>query len=217
MRLILFFSFTFLTVNHFANAQIRATTESGNKVLLFDDGTWRYDESRAVGTSAAVVAPTAKNDFSIDSTRVFETNVEDLFFQSSPRLTKFFGVDGSSIRCKVSCSNTKGLLRLHFRWEFPVGDGNRYFGMMKEGSKVSFGLENGQMIDLFVEGKSQLTRKDKFNYSMLNCVTQTLTKAQVSSLLTHPIRKVEVEWKKNAEKYDVDHPRLLIEALPEAF
>jgi hypothetical protein len=48
-------------------------------------------------------------------------------------------------------------------------------------------------------------------------VTQTLTKAQVSSLLTHPIRKVEVEWKKNAEKYDVDHPRLLIEALPEAF
>jgi hypothetical protein len=119
MRLILFFSFTFLTVNHFANAQIRATTESGNKVLLFDDGTWRYDESRAVGTSAAVVAPTTKDDFSIDSTRVFETNVEDLFFQSSPRLTKFFGVDGSNIRCKVSCSNTKGLLRLHFRWEFP--------------------------------------------------------------------------------------------------
>ena len=64
------------------SAQIRATTASGNKVLLFPNGTWKYDEGQLTMDSLphnspkqqAVMAPSQSSwSMKIDSNRVDST------------------------------------------------------------------------------------------------------------------------------------------------
>ena len=158
-----------LTVVNFSLAQIRATTESGNKVLLYDNGTWVYEEKSitkkkdsALETGAVIAAT-----FDVDSTREYATDREELFYLPSPRLVKFFGESGGKIRCKLSCSNSLGVVKIHFNWEFPVVDGNRYFGFFDEGSKVTFAMHDGQTVELVMEDKNNVKNYKKHNSKYL--------------------------------------------------
>ncbi|MDZ7606414.1 MAG: hypothetical protein U5K79_12705 [Cyclobacteriaceae bacterium] len=90
----------------------------------------------------------------IDSTRVFTTEPEELFYLPSPRLVRYFGEKGGNIRCKLNCSNSLGLVKIHLIWEFPVIDAERYFGGFNEGSKVTFTLEDGQMVEVVMGDES---------------------------------------------------------------
>jgi len=211
------FSIVFiLPVAALSLAQVRATTESGNKVLLFDNGTWQYEE-KAVNTaeeSAAITELIEVATIDVDSTKVFATEPEELFYLPSPRLVKYFGDKGGNIRCKLNCSNNLGIVKVHVRWEFPVSDGERYFGWFKEGSKMTFTMDDGQMIELFMGDESDVKRYESTNYSMISNASQPLTKMQIAVLCGQPIRKIEVGWKKNPEEYYVEIPRLLMDTLP---
>lgn len=201
-------------------AQVRATTESGNKVLLFDNGTWKYDEETAIteenlavtATAALIVAPV-----NIDSSRETTTEPKDLFYLPSPRLVKYFGESGGNIRCKLSCSNMLGVVKVHFSWEFPVSDGPRYFGWFKKGSKVTFAMDDGQMVELLMEADSNIKRFEKHNYSAYFNSSVPLTLEQIALLSTQSIEKMEIEWKKKSETYDLEESLFLVNTLPTVF
>ena len=55
-------------------AQIRATTEGGNNVLLFDNGTWKYDEKsgNTAENSAKPVEVVAVATIVVDSTKIYK-------------------------------------------------------------------------------------------------------------------------------------------------
>jgi len=208
-----------VVIHAFANlsfAQIRATTESGNKVLLFDNGTWQYEEQliNAAEKSTLTAKAVAVATLDVDSSKTFATDPEDLFFLPSPRLVRYFGESGGHIRCKLSCSNNLGIVKVHFMWEFPVSDGYRYFGSFKEGSKVTFTMDDGQKVELVMGDESSLRRLDNKNYSVISNASQPLTKTQIAALCAQPFRKMEVGWKKNPEEYDIELTRFLMDTLP---
>ena len=202
-------------------AQIRATTEGGNKVLLFEDGTWKYHENEIVevisaepdaAVAAATVATVAAIE--IDNTKEVTTDPENIFFLPSPRLVKFFGEKGGNLRCKMSCSNNKGDVKVRFQFEAPVGDGARYFGWFKEGTLITFTMIDGQKVEMTMADEAEIKQMKKYNYSVLSNASVPLTESQLSILASQPFRKIEVGWKKKSEEYDLDRSNYLMETLP---
>lgn len=212
--ILLLFAFTKLSF-----AQVRATTESGNKVLLFDNGTWQYEEKPVSTVEKTVLTSEVVSvaNIHVDSSRLIATEPKDLFYLPSPRLVRFFGESGGHIRCKLSCSNNLGVVKVHFRWEFPVSDGNRYFGWFKEGSKVTLTMDDGQTVELVMGDESSLKILEKKNYSTVSNASQPLTKTQLAALCAQPFRKMEVGWKKKPEEYDIELSRFLMDTLPTVF
>ena len=202
-----------LALTNLSFAQIRATTESGNNVLLFDNGTWHYEEKSMNASAEVVTAATIV----IDSSRTFATEPKDLFYLPSQRLVKYFGEAGGHIRCKLSCSNSLGIVKVHFSWEFPVIDGNRYYGSFKEGSKVTFIMDDGQKVELIMGAENSLKRLEKANYSLISNASQPLTKTQIAALSAQPFHEMEVGWKKKSEEYEIELSRFLMDALPTVF
>lgn len=198
-------------------AQVRATTESGNKVLLYDNGTWKYEEKVVEAAEPVAATDMLATAIAIDSVRTYQTEPEDLFYLPSERLVKYFGEARGRIRCKLSCSNDLGTIKLHFMWEFPVVDGNRYFGWLKEGSRVTFTMEDGQEVDVFMGKDGDLKRLEKQNYSVLSNSSIPLTQEQLTTLTSQPFRKMEVEWKKKPEEYEITQTRFLMDTIPTVF
>jgi len=213
MLRILFTSVLVFSIVIISSAQIRATTESGNKVLLLDNGTWQYDE-KVENTSAVEVGVIIVPSIAVDSSRDINTEPEELFYLPSPRLVKYFGESGGNIRCKLSSSNNLGSVKIHFVWEIPVVDGNKYFGTFKEGTKVIFTMLDGQKVALVMGDENIVKRLDKHNFSLITNNSYPLTNEQLTVLTTQPIRKMEVDWKKKAEEYDIEKSHILQETLP---
>lgn len=206
-------------------AQVRATTESGNKVILFDNGTWKYEEKKidtpaqeakpADKSTAVVVAATVPSAkvVEVDTSREIQTDFGVVYNATSKRLDRFFGEENSKTRCKASCSNQKGDVKVHFLWEFPVGDGNRYYGYLKEGSLITLHFANGQKLELYSADGASWKTQEKYNFSALKGFTQNLNPDQIQILSTQALEKIEVEWKKDAEIYEVDDTNFFIQSL----
>lgn len=211
-----------LAISQISFAQVRATTESGNKVLLFDNGTWKYEE-KTVATAneelavAVVAAPALITTVEVDATREITTPFTEFFYMPSKRLERYFGEVKGRIRCKLACENIKGVVKVNYMWEMAVGDGNRYFGSFKAGSKLTFYLQNGEKVELAVGEDSKRKSHESYNFTAISGTTQPLSEAQMSALLASPVRKLEVEWKKKPEVYDMDYSSYFIENLPEVF
>jgi len=217
MRLSLFSIVFVIAFTNLSLAQVRATTESGNKVLLFENGTWKYEEKLANTAEKSALGVIAVAAIDIDSSKMYASEPKDLFYLPSPRLVRYFGEAGGHIRCKLSCSNTLGIVKVHFMWEFPVSDGDRYFGGFKESSKVTLKMDDGQKVELVMGDISSLKRFEKSNYSSISNASQPLTKTQIAALCAQPFRKMEVGWKKKPEEYDIELSRFLMDTLPTVF
>lgn len=204
-------------------AQVRATTESGNKVLLFDDGTWKYEEKKLAATEskpvqeAVVAVPVVVPAIAIDSEKEFETEKTELFNLPSPRLVRYFGEQKGKIRCKLSCSNTAGVIQIHYMWEVPVGDGTRYFGYLKAGTKLTVHMQDGQKVELLVGEDSSIKAMEQYNFTAIYGATKGLTNEQLQALTAQPFRKIEVDWKKKPEDYEIELSTYLMETLPTVF
>jgi len=105
-----------------------------------------------------------------------------------------------------------GKVTFQFVWEFPVSDGNRYYGWFED-KKVTFTMEEGEEIVLTSGEKSEIKRYERNNYSVLTNMSLPLTSAQIQLLSTQPIRKISVEWKKKVEEYDVTDRRVIMDNL----
>jgi hypothetical protein len=197
-------------------AQIRATTENGKNVILFDNGTWQYDETK-VESPAIVTETIIAPAVTVDSTREITTDLEELFYLPSPRLVRYFGDNGGKIRCKLSSSNILGNVTIQFSWEFPVVDGDRYFGSFGEGTALVLTMSNDYKIELTIGGKSDMKRLEKHNYSVITNSTFPLSNEQLTVLTEYPIRKIEVDWKKKSEEYQLENSRVLMDMLPTVF
>ncbi len=215
----LFLIVCILSFSKLSFAQVRATTESGNKVLLFDNGTWQYEEKlvNAVEKADVPVAVVVAATIVVDSSKTVATEPIDLLYLPSPRLVKYFGESGGYIRCKMSCSNSQGTVKILLMWEFPVLDGNRYFGMFKEGSLVTFTMEDGQKVEVIMGDENALDYYKSTNYSRISNATMPLTPTQIAALCAQPCRKMEVGWRKNPEEYDIESTHLLMDTLPTVF
>jgi len=216
-----------LLVGGKVSAQIRATTAAGNKVLLFPNGTWKYDEGQTTidtlpnpnpQPQQAAVAPTpaaapASWSMKIDSSRVDSTLKEQIINVSSPRLARFFGEEKGRMRCSAECVNEKGVISIRLEWAAAVGDANRYFGFMRDVKDVTFLLANGQELKFQYNPGFKEHFFDNYNISYYNG-SVTLTKNDIGSLLSSPVVRIDMNWKKAPEEYEVKNTRYFMNNLP---
>ena len=79
-------------------AQQRAITDTGDTVLLFQDGTWKFQEKVPEGGLKSAVATTAIATpmIKVDSSREAETEAVEILYELSPRLVRYFGENSQS-------------------------------------------------------------------------------------------------------------------------
>lgn len=220
-RLFVLVSLIFFTQLSFA--QVRATTESGNKVILFDNGTWKYEEKTITQDSqtetalAVISAPVNAESIKIDSSRQYETESTEIFNQTSKTLERYFGEEKGKIRGRLSCVNNTGDIQVRYVWEIPVGDGQRYVGQFKAGSKITVHLMDGEKVEMQVGEDSKVEPRPKYNFTAISGLTKALTNEQLVALTGQPFRKLEVEWKKKIDLFEVEPSNYFIENLPAVF
>ena len=203
-----------------SGAQVRATTESGNKVLLFDDGTWKYEEKKIASSASSTTVPVAGNAIAkveVDETKDIKSEEEIVLYRQSARLVRYFGEEKGKIRCKLSCSNKLGAIRIHYHWDIPVGDAQRYYGFMKRGTKLTFHMADGKKVNIAVAGDSKVVGSEKYNKSSISGMTEVLTREQLTALIAQTVDKLEVDWKKKSEKYEFENPNYFMVTLPTVF
>jgi hypothetical protein len=210
-----------------ASAQIRATTAAGNKVLLFPNGTWKYDEGQLTKDTLpnqnpqpqqAAVAPApaaaaASWSMKIDSGRVDSTLKEQIINVSSPRLARFFGEEKGRMRCSAECANEHGVISIRLEWAAAVGDANRYFGFMKDVKDVTFVLGSGQELKFQYNPDFRDHFFSNYNISYYYG-SVTLTKNDIGALLSSPVVRIDMDWKKSPEEYEVKNTQYFMNNLP---
>ena len=194
MRSVLMFAMIALPI--FINAQIKATTEGGKEVLLFENGTWEYvtqETVRAIETKAV----------EIDVNLTKESELGDLYYAESKKLAKFFGPVKGKIKGRAKCMIAEGKPKVFFQWEFSLLDSYRYFGQMKSGRVVVLKTKNNTPIELVLNEDIDTEYMEKYNFSIMRGAC-TLNDEQFKLLMNSPVSEVEVHWKKGAETYKID-------------
>ncbi|MCU4177513.1 hypothetical protein [Carboxylicivirga sp. N1Y90] len=200
-------------------AQEKAVTESGKTVILFDNGTWQYEEAlkQAVSKLEDTTAPlsaAAVSTLAIDNTVDKKSERSELFYEVSPKMAKYFGDEKGKNRCFVTCFNNKGDVSIKFEINIPVGDGNRYFGLSLKERVITLELTNGNSLPLSITESVEEKFLDKYNQSFFIGAAK-LSKEEVAQLLASPIEEVHIDWKKNPETYDTQRTKIIQEAIKE--
>ena len=191
-------------------AQIKAITETGQSVVLFENGTWQYEKSDTPTTVSTPLTPKKRINDTIMAT---SGNVQ-LFNDVSKRLAHFFGEEKSKIKCTTQCTNNKGKVSLSFEFLVPVGDANRYFGNSLQERTITLQLGDGKMITTTISENSTQKFIDKWNISYYkgSCV---LSSDHIESLLHQPVIRMTVNWKKRVEEYQISTSDVLQKVLTE--
>lgn len=199
------------------HAQEKAITKSGKTVILFDNGTWQYEDAlkQAVSKLEDTAVPTtaaAVSSIVIDNTIDKKSERKELFHEVSPKMAKYFGKENGKIRCYASINNNKGDVSIKFEFNVPVGDGNRYFGTSLKDRSITLELTDGQSISLIITEAVVEKFMDKYNQSFFIGGAK-LSKEQLSLLYTSLVSKVHVDWKKNPEVYDAQRSSAIQDAI----
>ncbi len=183
--------FFFLGFSFISFSQIKAVTEAGKNVILNEDGTWEWVKE-------------AKKDVVLDISegRNAVSDRCENYFTVSKRLDRFFSNPKNQIRGSSVCVLENGTPKIKFLWEVYLGDGNRYFGYLKEGAKVDLITTSGEKIELTLSEDVKTDIRETYNVTLFSG-TATLSQDQLSAILTNSVKSVEVFWKKNSEIYEL--------------
>ncbi len=204
MRLILLAILALSPILSFS--QTDAKTSDGKQVILYDDGTWEYKKE-----VKKIVNVDSKN---FSEAKSIKGNLEEIYFATSERLDRFFGEPKNRIRGKAQCIIEKGQPKVEFTWEVYLGDGNRYFGYLKEGTPVNLKLKQNNNIQLSLTENVQTDVREKYNATIFRG-TANISKEQLAILLQFPVETISVDWKKKSEEYTLEKPEFFRKELTE--
>ncbi len=198
-----------------ASAQtIKAITQHGETVVLFENGTWKYEKELTTESAtstpvvpapaATVVATPMAKSFSVDTTKSLTSGKTEIFNAVSKKLARFFGEEKGRVRCSVSATNNKGEVSLNFEFMMPVGDANRYFGYTAFERNLRFMLSDGTAVNGTFTEKIEEKFIDKWNVSYYKA-SMILNNEDVTKLINNNAMRLIVDWKKTEEEYIIDH------------
>ncbi len=189
MKFVLLYFFLAFPLISFS--QINAVTETGKKVVLNEDGTWKWVEEDK-----------SKDVLNLSEGINAESDRRENYFTVSKRLDRYFSNPKNQIRGSSICVVENGTPMIKFIWEVYLGDGNRYFGYLKEGAKVNLITNTGEKIELILNEDVKTDIREKYNVTLFSG-TASLSQDQLSVILSNSIKSVEVFWKKNSETYEL--------------
>jgi len=199
-----------------ASAQtVKAITQHGETVVLFENGTWKYEKEIKAGTSVetptavtlpAVVSASSSNKghIGIDATKEATSEKVELYNAVSKKLSRFFGEEKGRVRCSATASNNKGEISLNFEFMMPLGDANRYFGYSTLDRKVSFMLSDGSTLNHVFSKNTEEKFIEKWNISYYKA-SIIISHDDVIKILQNNTLRMTVDWKKVEEEYLIDN------------
>ncbi|GAF03919.1 hypothetical protein [Saccharicrinis fermentans] len=192
----IFITIILLALPMLAAAQIKATTEEGKSVLLFENGTWEYftQETPQITETTSLKITDGLNK---------ESDLDELYYAESKRLVKYFGPTKGKIKGRAKCMFVEGQAKIYFQWELGLLDSYRYFGHMKAGKKISLITKNNTSIDLILTEDIDMEFMEKYNFSILKGACM-LNDDQFKRIMHSPISEMTVEWKKEVETYKLN-------------
>jgi len=205
----LLFIIVLLSISLTSSAQnIKAITQHGETVVLYDNGTWKYEKDLKTSDSVNIKVPTApaistSNNITIDVNKEATSEKLQLYNAVSKKLARFFGEEKGRVNCSATASNNKGEITLNFEFMMPVGDANRYFGYTAQDRGVSFLLADGTTISNSFTKDVEEKFIEKWNVSYYKA-SIVLTQDDVNKLIKNNTIRMTVSWKKTEEEYNMD-------------
>ncbi|MCU4156808.1 DUF3157 family protein [Carboxylicivirga sp. A043] len=224
---IILFALLAIAIN--TNAQtVKAITQHGETVVLFENGTWKYEKdiqqttpptTNGAVAAAAPVATTATPEIAhsgINATKEATSEKTEIYNAVSKKLSRFFGEEKGRVRCSATASNNKGTISLNFEFMMQLGDANRYFGYSAKDRTMTLELSDGTSITgTFTEGiEEKFIEKWNVSYYKAGII---LSEQDVVKLLQNNTIRMTIDWKKLEEEYQIDNiegiKQLLIEVI----
>ena len=195
-----------------AFAQKLASTQDGDIVILFKDGTWKYaptdqiDNSRNHGCSYEV------NQLSSDTTQRKSVLKKETFISHNYRSMKNTQQYKDYVHCDLAIGEVgdNKVVYLEYTLQTPYGLYNH--GIIQEGKKLLIRLSNNTTVGLI------LKETDKGEVDKLNNETRYHTYALIppkyeNELKNNSVSAVLMPWSKGNEMYSVTYPRIFIDQL----
>ncbi|TRX66132.1 hypothetical protein [Carboxylicivirga sp. M1479] len=198
---------------------VKAITQHGETVVLYENGTWKYEKdvqlNNTPATTPAVVAEAAVlTDITIDNTKEVTSEKQEVFNAVSKKLSRFFGDEKGKIHCSATATNTKGKITLNFEFMVPVGDANRYFGYSAQDRIMSFKLSDGTILHNAFTDNVEQNFIEKWNISYYKA-SIVLSKDDVNKLMQQSAISMSIDWKKTEEEYSIDKVKCIQHLLKE--
>ncbi len=205
LLLILFFSANQL------DAQIKLRTPEGKTVLLFDNGTWKYEEVKK--EIVPVVEIKAENEISkpfsiIDTELASQMVIKGL----SEKLSKFSKIN-NIVKSDFQLISADGKIKLLTKWKILDEEGFRFFGYITKKSKMVFSLSNGEEIELHYAKDFAPKEYPKYKFTTYSAELE-LNENQIRKLQTAYLEKVDMHWSRRMETYTIYSPDYFIKELP---
>ncbi|MBN2595740.1 hypothetical protein [Labilibaculum sp.] len=211
MKNILILSILLLGTISQINAQLKLRTPEGKVVLLFDNGTWKYEEIKKVEKPAAQIKSAeeiAKPIAIIDTKLESQTVIKGI----SEKLNKFSKTD-NQVKADFQIVSKEGKVILKTNWKIMDAEGFRFFGFITKKSKMLFSLSNGESIELQYAEDFEPKEYPKYKFTTFTAELE-LNEDQIRKLQNAYLEKVEMYWSRRTESYEIFNPDYFVKELP---
>jgi hypothetical protein len=197
-----------------ADAQMRLRAPDGRIVLLFDNGTWKYEEVKKAEAPKAeikaeeeIAKPIALKSAELESQTVIKG--------VSEKLSKFSEIK-NVVKCDFQLVSDGEKVILKTNWKIMDEEGFRFFGFITKKSKIDLELSNGETISLKYAGNFEPKEYPNYGFTVFKSEL-ILEEEQIRSLQKAYITKSSMQWSRRVEEYAVFDPDYFIKELPKIF
>jgi hypothetical protein len=211
MKNIIILSLLFWAAISSVEAQTKIRTPEGKMVLLFDNGTWKYEE---IKKEAKEVAP-LKAEKEIEKALVLkdaELESQTVIEGVSAKLAKFSKTQ-NQVKSEFQIVSKNGKVILKTNWKIMDAEGFRFFGFITKKSKMVFTLSNGELVELHYNRNFEPKEYPKYKFTTYTAELE-ISPEQIRKLQKGYLQKVDMVWSRRTESYLVFNPDYFINELP---
>jgi len=211
MKNIIILTFLLIGTISQVNAQLKLRTPEGKVVLLFDNGTWKYEDIKKVEKpvvslkSAEVIS---KPISIIDGELELQTVIKGI----SEKLSKFSKTN-NQVKSDFQIVAKDGKVVLKTNWKIMDAEGFRFFGYITKKSKMVFTLSNGENIELNYGADFAPKEYPKYKFTSFTAELE-MNEDQIRKLQNAYLEKMEMFWSRRTETYSIFNPDYFVKELP---
>ena len=211
MKNILILTFLLIGTISQVDAQLKLRTPEGKIVLLFDNGTWKYEEIKKA--DKPVVSLKSAEEISkpisiIDTELESQTVIKGI----SKKLSKFSKTN-NQVKSDFQIVSKDGKVLLKTNWKIMDEEGFRFFGYITKKSKMVLTLSNGENIELQYGADFPPKEYPKYKFTTFTAELE-LNEDQIRKLQNAYLEKMEMFWSRRTESYAVFDPDYFVKELP---
>jgi hypothetical protein len=193
------------------DAQLKLRTPEGKVVVLFDNGTWKYEEIKKAEKPVAQIQSAeeiAKPITFINTELESQTVIKGI----SEKLNKYSKIN-NQVKSDFQLVSKDGKVFLKTNWKIMDEEGFRFFGYITKKSKMVFTLSNGESVELQYGADFAPKEYPKYKFTTFTAELE-LNEDQIRKLQNAYLEKMEMFWSRRTESYAIFNPDYFIKELP---